>query len=241
MSALYPNVPVAPGVPPVRRAPGIQPAAVVGLIGDAISIVNLFRGPQWGIFTQGGDPLIVGTSVVGVEFHQEANVCTHPVEDGGFRSYNKVMRPWESRVTIADDGTATMAADGPLGLLAGLVVGPYLAESKRSDFLQLLDDTLKSLDLCAVVTPEFTYESANVTRYGYHREARGSSSMIVVDIGVEEIRIAPSPQFSQSNTASPSATDPLSGGTPSPSTPTAAQTPPTPANVGPGGLLIGGA
>ena len=63
----FPDVPKAPGVPPVFRAP-TQPVFTARLlIADAVTILGMFAGPQWGIFTTGGQPFAIPDSVVSVE------------------------------------------------------------------------------------------------------------------------------------------------------------------------------
>src|SRR4051812_4109671 len=98
----FPNVPVAPGVPPVRRQAltlaGIVPAL---LITDVLfGLQELFR-PPWGIFTEGGSPVAVPDSFVEMEFRKDARISDYPTEQGGFESYDKVQQPYDSRVRFA--------------------------------------------------------------------------------------------------------------------------------------------
>jgi hypothetical protein len=214
----YPNVPQAPGVPSVLRRVGQVQNNVVLLAGDVVGILNLFTGPQWGLFTSTGAPAfgsvsgtILGTlgrlaglggqSVGEVDFRNGYRISTAPQEQGAFMSYNKVNDPFQGRVTY---------------IVSGL-------QGQRSAFLSAVSAAIASLDLYSLVMPEHTYPSCNITHYDLRRSAQNGITMFGVDIWVEEVRIAGSPQFS--NTASASGADPVNGGTVQPQTPSQAQNP----------------
>lgn len=185
----YPDVPLAAGVPPVRRAPYAAADAVLLALADAALVASLFTGPRWGIFDEAGAPVIVGDAVTGVEYRREYRVSNYPVERGAFASYNKVVRPFDARVTFAKGGT----------------------EAERADFLGAVGAACLSLDLFSVVTPEFTYPSANLVHYDYRRETRGGAGMLTVEIGLVEVRVVGTAQFSKART--PGGADAVDGGT----------------------------
>src|SRR5579875_727912 len=96
----YPDVPQAPGVPPVLRQVGQVANAVTLLTADASEVLQalgVLPGPQWGIFDQTGQPVIVGDSVVGVDYRKEYRAADYPVEGGSFANYNKVELPFDIR------------------------------------------------------------------------------------------------------------------------------------------------
>ena len=77
--ATYPNVPDAPGVPPVPRD-GPAPAPPAAATEDAPTPSSAITGPQWGIFNADMSPAIVGESVVSVAKVAESKISTYPVE-----------------------------------------------------------------------------------------------------------------------------------------------------------------
>ena len=99
----FPDVPHAPGVPPVLRQIGAVVNNVALLVADAVVIARMFAGPQWGIF-RAGQPVIIGDSVIGVDYRREWRVSDHSLEKGAFASYDKVAVPYDVRVTFAFSG-----------------------------------------------------------------------------------------------------------------------------------------
>ena len=198
-------------------------SGAVLLVSDAASIIAMFQGPKWGIFSPGGQPVVTG-SVTSVAYRKGYRVASYPVEPGGFRNYNKVEEPYEVRVQFAVDGSTA---------LGSYLIGPVAAVAVRHSVLQAIEAALSVTDLFAVVTPEFIYTSANLVHFDYERKARGAVSMILLEIGVQQIRIAPAAAFSNANVAKASGADPVDGGPVQPTTPTteeqkALPTPPTP-------------
>jgi hypothetical protein len=189
----FPDVPSVPGVPAVLRQIGAVTNNIALLAADVASIARMFLGPQWGIL-KGGQPLLVGNSVVAFDFRKEWRVSDYPVEKGAFASYDKVAVPFDVRITFAVSGEGS--------LLSSLIPGAagWMAVPNRTAMLTLLDTAAKSLDLVSVITPEATYDSCNIVHYDYRREARGGTTLIRVDVWLVEIRIAPSPQFTQTKT-----------------------------------------
>jgi hypothetical protein len=190
----YPDVPKASGVPPVlRQAASIQNSivnAVVPLASDAILILRYLKGPVWGIFTNDtNQPVIVGDSVLAVEFRAEARISDYPVEQGSFASYNKVWTPYAIKLTFTQGGS----------------------NDDRQSFLNAVDLACKSTDLYRVATPELSYRDANVTHYDYRRSARDGATLLTVDVWLEEVRQTATSTLS--NTKDPSGAGRVNDGT----------------------------
>lgn len=177
----FPDVPLADGVPPVLRQIGAVTAPVVLLLSDAASLLSDFLTPAWGIFTQDGLPLVPDDSVLGFDYRREWRVADFPLEQGAFGSYNKVQTPYEARVTYA-------VGDSSLPNLPGSQT------TRRGSVLAAIDAAAASLDLFTVITPEFTYSSANIIHYDYRRTAQNGAGMLIIDVWVQEIRIAQAAQ-----------------------------------------------
>ncbi len=216
---IYPNVPQAPGVPSVLRQVGAVQNNVVLLAADAVGVVGLFQGAQWGLFTQAGAPAFgsqfggiisvvlnalgsSGQSVGDVEFRLDHRVSTAPQEQGAFLSYNKVSTPFSGRVTYIVSGTA----------------------GQRSAFLSQVYALQGSTTLLTLMMPEFSYPSCTIVHHDLRRSAKNGVSMFAVDIWVEEVRITGTAAYS--NTATPAGAASTNGGTVQPQAPTPSQTPP---------------
>lgn len=216
----YAAVPDAPGVPPMVRL--IRALDVIAVIAsDAAQLVRAFGPPQWGIFSNFGVPLLIGDSVMAVDYRREYRISDYPIEQGGFGSYNKVQEPYDIRVTIAVSGKSTLTDFGTGGFLGAAISGVDVAALKRTQFLQDLERAAASLDLVQVLTPEATYSGLNIIHHDYRREARNGAALITVDIWLREVRIITTSAFTSSKT--PSGSDPQSGGTLQAASPTTAQ------------------
>jgi hypothetical protein len=231
----FPDVPVAPGVPPVLRSIQATVDKVALLTADAIVIARMFTGPQWGIFLD-GTPVLIGDSVVGVDYRHEWRVANYPVEKGGFASYNKVAEPFDIRVTFACSGSqsliSTILSGGALG---ALITNTDPAAGNRGAFMRALEQFGAGLDLLTVVTPEFTFPSCNITHIDYRREARKGATLILIDVWLVEIRVTGTAAFS--STAAASGAAPVDNGAVQPTTPPATVEPGlTPSSTGAGAL-----
>lgn len=213
----YPNVPRAPGVPPVLRQVGQAQNAVVQLAADAATALRMFQTPRWGLFTQDGNPAFatqsggIGAavlsalgsggqmSVAGVEYRNDTRLTTAPQEQGSFLSYNKVSNPLNGRVSYIVGGT----------------------EAERGQFLAQVQTMQASLTLYNLVMPEYYYRNVNVVHHDYRRSAKEGVTLFVVDIWVEEVRMTGTTAYS--NTQTPAGADAANGGTVQPQQPTPAQ------------------
>jgi len=199
---MYPQVPVAPGVPPVfRNSTNNSLGSPTPLTSDGPNVASPpDAAPQWGIFDSGGSAVIEPDSVISAERMREFRVSDFPIEAGGFASYNKVATPFRGEFRMVKGGQ----------------------EGDRTAFLKKLDALVESLDLLTMVTPEISYDNVNVTHYEYRRTSENGVQLIAADIRVEEIRQAASAAFS--NTQDPSSQDAQSNGAVQPVTPDTAQT-----------------
>ncbi len=201
---LYPDVPFTEGTPKVFRSP-LTPINVVQLLqADVLTVVRMFAGPQWGIFTQGGDPLVIPDTVTSFDFRKEARISDYVVESGGFQTYDKVLLPFDARVEMTCDGTAM----------------------DKSLFLANLATAQSSLDLFNILTPEYVFTNANVVHVDFRRTRQRGASIIHASIWLTQVITSATPQFtnSQSTTSTANAQDPsaipnVSKGTVQPTTP----------------------
>lgn len=203
------------------RRPGVSGAAVVGLIADAAQFIQLFQAPRWGIYDLYGTPVLASASTVqqlvasiegtlnqigslfgiagsatfacsvgSMDFRRDYRLSTAPQEQGAFLSYNKVQDPFDGRVTFLVGGT----------------------EAQRAAFLSTVDALAASMNLYALVMPEVTYPSVNVTHYDFRRTSRSGVSLLAVNVWVEQVRVSGTTAYSNTNTATPSGADRVNGG-----------------------------
>ena len=206
----FPNVPAVPGVPALLRQVGAALPLPVLAVADALGLGSLFQ-PQWGLYL-GGTPVLTAQSVVAVAYQKDVRVSNYPIEEGAFASYNKVQMPFVGKVTYTVGGAFSPNIGAALGATSILsAIGDLTGASAASTFLAAVDAAANSLQLYDLVTPEMTYANVNVTHYDYQRSARNGATMLTVDVWVEEIRQAPAPAFS--STQSPNGSNPSSGGT----------------------------
>lgn len=196
----FPNVPLAPGVPPVLRLPGALQLVPELLFEDLVGGMFGDLGPQWGIFL-GGAPVLSPDSIADFGYKEQWAICDYPLEQGAFQSYNKVAIPFDARVRIT--------------------VGS--SEEARRAVLEQVAAIAQTLDLYDVVTPEKTYPSCNVVHYDYQRRSNRGVGLLTIDIWLREVRVTAGVGFGLGSVASPSAASPVNGGAPQTQTPTPAQ------------------
>jgi hypothetical protein len=181
-SPLYPDVPLAPGVPPVLRD-GQSSAVVQPLTGDDTAALAQY-GPQWGIFTASGALAIEPDSFVALEVLSEYRISDYPVEGGQFESYNKVRVPYDLRLVVTKGGN----------------------DVSRLAFIAALDALIASLDFFSVATPDATYTTVNPLHYDFRRSAEGGVTLITADIQCRQVRADAKIAFTNSQTPSGTAT-----------------------------------
>jgi hypothetical protein len=167
MALTFPNVPIAPGVPPLARNPAAAAVTVVAVTADVISnLLALFAGPQWGVFDQNGNPVVTADNVVSLDFKSDWTISDYPVEQGGFQSYNKVIVPFESRVRFSTGGSVV----------------------DREELLASVEAIAGGTTLYNVVTPERIYINVNVTHYDYERAAMRGGGLLSVDLWLRQVQ-----------------------------------------------------
>lgn len=191
----FPSVPSLPGVPAIPRSPSFPQLARVGLgLAQSLLLRGFQSQTQWGIFDSAGKALgdpskfsgltgdILATAGIGptlstnsFDFSKETKVSDFPVEKGSFASYNKVEQPATPIVTFCMSGS----------------------ENDRRTFLETIDKAAKSTDLYSVVTPEVTYIDYSIERYNYSRRSARGANLLIMEIGLKEIRQVSS-QYTQS-------------------------------------------
>jgi hypothetical protein len=196
----FPDVQVVAGIPPIPINPNALALAlpILAVTDSLAGVPSLLN--QWGIYDGYGNPVIIGDAVISVDFRGETDVPDYPVENGGFASYNKFVRPKDIRVSIATGGSTIPTAT----------------------LFSIIDAAVSSTDLYSVVTPDATYPSVNLDHYDYRRTAQNGAQMVTIDVWATEIRVTGTGQFS-SNTQTPAGASPVSSGTVQPQNPSASQ------------------
>lgn len=211
MSALYPNVPIAAGVPLVLRGPLNDLADNSGLLGGAQDQMDSDGADvaddgdaQWGVFNDGGDLVIDPDSFGAIEYMKEYRISNFPVEEGGFQSFNKVETPFSARIAMFKGGS----------------------DADRLDFLATVEAAIMTLDLYSIMTPSRGYDNANLTRYDYSQTAQNGVTLLRVDLSFEQVRDTAVATFT--NSKAPGGADAVNDGSVQPKAPTPAQTPAVP-------------
>lgn len=207
----FPNVPIAIGVPDVRRLAEVAinraVSTVIARSGilEVLSIADGFGlglqediASQWQILDQSGAPIVTPDSVLSFEYRNEQRLSTHPVEEGAFATYNKIATPYDARLRMTCGGQGVMS---------------------RDQFLSRLSDMLNSIELCTIVTPDAVYDSMNLDHMDYRRESRSGATLLTVDAWFTEVRVTAMKSFI--STAQPSGSASVNGGTVQPSPPSA--------------------
>lgn len=179
MTAGFPNVPIAPGVPNVLRAVGSIETTVNQIVGLVSNLIG--QGQQWFVLSDDdGTEIAKFDSVIQVEPTKEHRIGSYPIEDGSFETYSKVEMPFEGRIALACGGAA----------------------EARQAFLTAVSDACESLDLYSIIGPDCTYDSLNFVRYGLRRGAQEGNGLLIVDLFAEEVRVTAQASYSNTQTAS---------------------------------------
>jgi hypothetical protein len=167
--------------------------SAVLLAADAVSILGIFTGPEWGIFLNGVQ--VVGQDVnniiniisglgngnfLDLDYKARFSISNYPVEQGAFQSYNKVQSPYEVAVTVTAGGTA----------------------ANRIQLLNQVQTIIGTTDLYTVNMPEGTLSGLNPVSYGYQRRHDNGLGLLIVTIMFQQVRPAGDPVFSTTGTAS---------------------------------------
>jgi hypothetical protein len=164
MSALSPNVPDVPGVPPVMRDQSFDATEVpLTTSGDE---TNADTASQWGLFDADGNEAVEADNTVAFELSAEARISDYPVEQGGFSSFNKVIVPYETHLVMTKGGSV----------------------EDRAQFLSILQNASQTTDLFSVTTPECTYLDMNITGVRRVATADRGSGLLTVELVLRKVR-----------------------------------------------------
>ncbi|HWE98819.1 MAG TPA: hypothetical protein VG248_03395 [Caulobacteraceae bacterium] len=201
MSGPYPDVPDAPGVPAVARNPAAtSSAAPTPLTSDSPAVAEqASTEAQWAITDSGGAVAIKPDNFLRIEHATDVNIPDYPVEEGGFQSYNRVVRPVDVRLTVTKGGSV----------------------DDRTAFLAAIQKYLLSTDLLTVTTPEESYADMSLAHRDMRRDKDNGVTLLTVELHFVQIMNTATAAFS--NTASPTGADPQAQGAVQPQTPTATQ------------------
>ncbi len=167
------------GVPTLLDPQIIFPVFSELVLIDTLIGYGAGQPPQWGIF-RGALPVVVADTVTSFGYKQDWAVADYPVERGGFESYDKVNTPFRIHIQFVSGGSLANRE----ALLASIAA---------------IGDTLTLYD---VLTPEAVYVGVNVEHYDYRRAANNGLGLMIVDVGLLEIREEGVTDFK--NTKSPS-------------------------------------
>lgn len=182
----FPNVPNVPGVPSIARNPdfsadfGDLVSAVTS--GNPLSIIESVTTPRWGIYLPDTmEKMIEPDSVLAFEYRGDARISDYPVEEGGFRSYNKVLQPFDIRMKMTCSGAGTLTS-GSVSLSSGISAG-----MTRETFLGTLEAMKASLLTFNVVTPDFVYKSLNLVHFDYKRTNAEGVTLLTAEVFMREV------------------------------------------------------
>jgi len=171
MSAIFYNVPNAPGVPQMLRKTLTAVSTVQGVVAGINNTIQFFQGqpplPQWGIFDANFKQVVDADSILSFANQNQANISDFPVQNGGFGTYNKVVLPARDVVRISKGGT----------------------QNDRANLLRQVEALYRSMDLFTIVTPEKAYLNVNVENYEVTRRDKDQAFFLTeIDIFFREIR-----------------------------------------------------
>lgn len=183
----FPNL---PGVPALASLPGVAVLTAPVLS----NLLDSFK-PQWGVYDSTGKiKKLSPDSFLGVDYRNVTNLPSHPVEQGGFSTFNKVKTPYSITLRVTKSRTLALAG----------------TKDDRKSFLSALESMLQDTNLYTIVTPEASYSNANMEDFDYKREAKNGAEIIVASLHFVEIVRA---KKTVATTAS--SPDPVNTGTPS--------------------------
>lgn len=143
----------------------LQPPGVP-LLADSGPQVQADIAQQWGLYDQSGLPAVIADNVQSLEVALEAQISDFPVENGGFASYNKVIRPFDVRLAMTKGGSV----------------------EDRQAFVQQVQDAWQSLELFNVVTPEVVYLDVNVVGVRRLVESDRGVGLMMLDVSLRKVR-----------------------------------------------------
>lgn len=170
----------------VDRVSGVIRANLSGVVSQitgslgSFTLANVTAAPpfQWGVFTKDGAPVLIGSNVVGLDYHRSSTISTFPVENGVYESYNKVEVPYVVRIVFTKGGTV----------------------AEKTKFLDACERARAGLETYSVATPEFTYLKMNVTTLSYDRTAAKGAGLMIVEVTLQHVRSFAAAAFTDTKT-----------------------------------------
>ena len=133
---------------------------------DKTLLNNEFFG-DWDIYdSKTNQKIIRFDTFLGYDYSDDVSIMNHPIEDGSFASYNKVVDPATLNVVFAKSGF------------------PF----EIREAIEIIEKYKNSTDLVDVVTPYKTYVKYNIKNLHYAIRENSSVNLLVVDIALEEIK-----------------------------------------------------
>lgn len=188
----FPSVPIAEGVPNLARsansllqttgATGRTMGLTGGLAGTFLGqYLNSMLAPTYALLDSKGKKVIQPDGPGEFEMKGDSSVSTHPVEEGGFQSYNKVVNPEDLTVTLLCGG------QGPMS---------------REAFLNACNDLKAKPIVIKLVTPDRVFPYVTCTGMGYKKTARSGATLLAVNMTFKEIRVVATASFPNAKSAS---------------------------------------
>ena len=144
----------------ILQSPGVP------LLADSGPEVQADIAQQWGLYDQSGLPAVIVDNIQSLEVALEAQISDFPVENGGFASYNKVIRPFDVRLAMTKGGSV----------------------EDRQAFVQQVQDAWQSLELFNVITPEVVYLDVNVVGVRRLVESDRGVGLMMLDVSLRKVR-----------------------------------------------------
>jgi hypothetical protein len=209
VSIAFPNVPIAPGVPPVARSALSAVSSIQGVVAMVSTDLNFFNGqpvaPLWGVYDSTTLKSVLNAdSYLSFRGKGATKLVDFPIQEGSFNTYDKVRIPGTVTLRISKSGSV----------------------SDRAALLAQVNALLASITLYSVVTPELTYQNMNMEDYELVRDDnKGAFWFTQLDLNFREIRPVTAVYTTTnsapdtSNAQAPSAQPPVNQGQVAPGTP----------------------
>lgn len=152
------------------------------------AVSNIFQGNQ----SDGYKTIASFDSFISFNGVHETQVVQNAIENGSFRSVNKIQKPNTCVIELAKGGY-------------------------RSAIQEVLDNLKyyqQSLALCKIITPFGILSNMNITKLEYSFNENNGSNLLVAKLTLQEVRFGKvrESKFSISNVANPSSSDTVNTG-----------------------------
>ena len=166
-----PNVPTLPGVPDLPGG-GSAASGVTTIQSGTSSSTQTATSKkleEWALLRADGSPVIVADTYLEYSYRGDAKIANYPVEGGSFASYNKVILPYDIRLTAFCSG---------------------YGEMNLGSFLNSLNNLKKGLELVTLVTQFEIYENLNLIHVDHKHNATNNANTLTVLLFFQEVRQA---------------------------------------------------